>query len=492
MQTTVRQRPKERFNPADARDELNLAEFPITFLGDRVPDGQDTLEFQDTIRDPHTQKPVQRKLTITASTKYGLPTAKDDEVIVGLIQLTKLTNNLTKRDVSFSRYELIHLLGWPDTGQSYARVEESLNRWMTVTLFYDRAWWDNEAKSWVDEKFHILDHVSLYENERHPARNQAQRPLPFSTFTWGKTIFESFRTGYLKRLDLDFYLGLTYPTAKRIYRFLDKRFYHGPRWEFDLREFAFEHVGLSRSYKKAAEIRRKLAPAVKELEQKGLLEPLAESDRYQQVRRGEWRVIFLKKSAPALENKPAKGAVHHLEKELIGRGVTARTAAELVVGHPAEQIVAKLEVFDWLVEKQDKRVSTNPAGYLVDSIRKDYATPAGFEPAARRTEKKQADEQRQKKKAEDLAAKRRDEEQEHAARLAERTHIDNYLRGLTPQERRALEKQALANTGDKLHEAAQGGGPLGDVARRLLIDREVLRVSPLPISTPPAPSPARS
>ena len=64
--------------------------------------------------------------------------------------------------------------------------------------------------------------------------------------------------------------------------------------------------------------------------------------------------------------------------ELVKRGVTKATAADLVQRHPAPLIEAKIEVFDWLVEKQDKRVAKSPAGYLVKSIADDYATPKGF------------------------------------------------------------------------------------------------------------------
>ena len=53
--------------------------------------------------------------------------------------------------------------------------------------------------------------------------------------------------------------------------------------------------------------------------------------------------------------------------------VTRTTAAELVKLHPAETIQAKIEVFDWLVEKQDKRLAKSPAGYLVKSITDDTA-----------------------------------------------------------------------------------------------------------------------
>src|SRR5262249_13369586 len=62
------------------RDEMNLAEFPITVLADRVPRGAKTLIFRAS----------QGQLTITGSDAFGLPTALDADVIVALIQLTKL------------------------------------------------------------------------------------------------------------------------------------------------------------------------------------------------------------------------------------------------------------------------------------------------------------------------------------------------------------------------------------------------------------------
>ncbi len=75
--------PKECY-----RDELNFAEFPLASVSTSLPKGQKTLEFTDEIFDKAKNERVLRKLTITASDKYGLPTAMDDEVILGLIQLT--------------------------------------------------------------------------------------------------------------------------------------------------------------------------------------------------------------------------------------------------------------------------------------------------------------------------------------------------------------------------------------------------------------------
>lgn len=474
--------PRTALRPGDGKDELNLAEFPIALLTDRVPDGQKTLEFHDTIRDSRTGQDVVRKLTITAADKYGLPTAKDDEVILGLIQLTKL-DGFHDRTVQFSRHQLIHLLRWPDTGPSYRRLDEALFRWLGVTLEYEKAWWDNRAKTWVDEGIHVLDRVSLHDAGR-AGRNSLQQALPFSSFTWNEVIFDSFQAGYLKKLNLDFYLSLQSATAKRVYRFLDKRFYHGPRWEFDLAEFAFEHVGLSRGYH-TGKIKEKLAPAIHELVALGFLEELPPNERYVQVCRGQWRVVFLKKketeevdAPPGPE--PLGEQPQRLMAALVERGVTASTAAELVASSSAERIERCVDVFDWLTEKSDKRLSQNPAGYLVKSIRDDYAAPKGYEPKAIRVPKQQAAAQKQKRKQEEQAAQRRQEEQEASARKAQLAHVAGILESLSPEDRQRLEEQAMAHADEKLREAARTADAMGRVARRVLVEREVLRQYPLP------------
>jgi Replication initiator protein A len=140
---------------------LNLAEFPIALLTDRVPAGQKTIEFQDQIYDERKGQIVTRKLIITASDKYGLPTSKDDEVILGLIQLTKLANNFTDRRVDFTRLDLLRLLGWEDTGQNYQRIAMSLCRWTGVFLHWENSWWDKQQQAWTTKGFHIIESFEI-------------------------------------------------------------------------------------------------------------------------------------------------------------------------------------------------------------------------------------------------------------------------------------------------------------------------------------------
>src|SRR5262249_44379182 len=74
----------------------------------------------------------------------------------------------------------------------------------------------------------------------------------------------------IKRLDLELFFSLRSPAAQRMYRFLDKRFYNTPRLSLDLVEFACGHVGLTESHNVAV-LKRRLAPAIAELEEIGFL-----------------------------------------------------------------------------------------------------------------------------------------------------------------------------------------------------------------------------
>lgn len=383
------------------KDELNLAEFPIAALTDRIPDGQTTLVFEDKL-ERRDSAPIVRRLTIMGTPKHGLPTSLDDEVLVGLIQLTKRRSNFDDPRVSFSRYELIELLGWPQSGQSYHRIEESLNRWVGVTLMYENAWWDNTAKSWVDENFHVLDNVTLYDRERRKtgktkasakgskANAKVEKaPLPLSSFKWNEVIFQSFQSGNLKQLDLEFYLKLRLPTTKRMFRFLDKRFYRRIRLDFDLRTLACEHIGMSRSYA-PTELKRRLKPALEELEQLGFLEPLTPEERYSYVSRGCWRIILIRGQATQAADVTIDAGLADLVVALKERGVSAKVSADLVAHHPHDRIRTKIEVFDWLIKNGDKRVGKNAAGYLVSSIKADYQAPGAFkeEEVAKKTKAK--------------------------------------------------------------------------------------------------------
>lgn len=435
--------PREVLKPIGGRDELNLAEFPITLLSDRVPKGCKTLVFEIEPRDIQSGKPITRKVTITGSDAYGLPTAVDDEILVGLIQLTKLRNDFTSPTVPFSRYELVKLLGWTDDGKSYRRIEESIKRWAGVTLYYDNAWWNKETKTWVSETFHIIERSSLIDQETKRIRkSRGQQELALSFFKWNEVIFQSFQAGSIKRLDIDAYFSYNTSIAKRVYRFLDKRFWVRPRWEFDLKEFAFEHIGLSRKYN-VAQIRNKLQPAIDELtqatkERAAFLEEMSPEDRYVKIGKGQWLIILARKPETSRPAHIPLLEPQGLVSELVTRGVSPEVAAELVKTQPQELITLRLEVFDWLRQQRNQKIiKESPTGYLISSIRDRYLTvPKGFESKADRA--KREEQEQAKKQAEE--AKR----QEEAAQVeTEEKAFSDFWESQTDDEREAFKAAAI-------------------------------------------------
>ena len=244
-----------------SRDEMNLAEFPLAVLSTRVNPNIKTLEFQDTI---YTQdkKPITRKWIITGADKFGLPTSSDDEVLMGLLKLTA-DKEFENPKVVFTRYELLKILNWTTEGRSYQRLQKSLDRLSGVRIKAANAFYDNKTKENCTKNFGII--VAYEINSGRGEQNQP------SFFIWSDEMFESFQKGYIKKLDLDFYLSLKSAVSKRLYRYLDKYFYYKSVIELDLFKLAYEKIGISRNFKYASSLKQQINPALEELLQKNFI-----------------------------------------------------------------------------------------------------------------------------------------------------------------------------------------------------------------------------
>jgi len=126
---------------------------------------------------------------------------------------------------------------------------------------------------------------------------------------------------------------------------------------------------------------------------------------------------------------------------LVERGVTAAVAGRLVAEHPEAEVLERLAAFDWLVGRRDGRVSKSPAGYLVESIRKGYAPPKGFE----------SDEGRARRLDQEVERRRRADEERDRAELerrgpddAEEGRLRDFWEGLDEAGRDDVRRRALA------------------------------------------------
>ena len=194
-----------------------------------------------------------------------------------------------------------------------------------------------------------LQHLDNFKLSDQDASRQAQgaasRSSPFSSFSWNEIVFASFQAGPQEaRLRVLPSAQASRPRSGCIAS-STSGFYHSSTLKFDLSEFAFEHIGLSRSYADSGKIKEKLQPAIEELTEAGFLEPMSREERYTKRRPGRVDNYLRPRpaEAPGRPNRsvPEGPEPSGLEKALIERGVTPATAAELVRGirrgaHPAE------------------------------------------------------------------------------------------------------------------------------------------------------------
>jgi len=435
----------------DGRDEMNLAEFPLFSLKRRIPADQKTLSYETDFEDRRTGKTGRRKFQITAGDAYGLPTARDGDVLMALLYFAKEQNKLENQTVHFSRYEMAQLLGWGDGGSTYRDIQAALFKWLGVTLEYQKGWWDHGDKRMKTIGFHVLESVEINDS----AGRTPQAELPFSSVRFSDEFFRSLTNGYVKKLNLAELFSFTVPAAKQMYRFLDKRFYHKKRLEFDLREFACERIGFSRNYK-PSKLKAKLKPALEELEAIGFILAAHPEQRYLAGNtRGKWKIVFEREERNTL-SKPLTGSREErtvnraLVKLLTDRKVAPAKAHELVEDKSIseEQIRFAVEHLDFLLDVYPEKSPKQRGGWLVKAIKEAYEPPSDFVSKAdrQRISKEETAKQKQREKQQQVKEKKRRQADAAAAEKwsEEVRQVDAYLARISKRERETCIEGAIA------------------------------------------------
>jgi hypothetical protein len=157
---------------------------------------------------------------------------------------------------------------------------------------------------------------------------------------------------------------------------------------------------------------------------------------------------------------------------LAERGVNPATVRVTVAGFPAEQIRAQLEVFDWLVARQDPKVSRNPPGFLVRAIQGSYAPPRDFVRPAERARREAAAAERQRRG--EVRSRQRSERA--AAKEAEQQRvIAGFWQSLSAEARTGAEVEALAAASALQRTLMGQGGSAAVACRTALLEGYVLR-----------------
>jgi hypothetical protein len=265
---------------------------------------------------------------------------------------------------------------------------------------------------------------------------------------WNEKIFGSFQSGNLKALDLETYRQLHSPTARRIYRFLDKRFFQRAHWRFDLSHFSYNKIGLSRTaYKDVAQLKRQLKPAIEQLEAAQIIMPVPAKERFKKVARGVWEIHFEKFSKTRQEtfeiDTPDES---QLESKLVARGVGRTQARKLLAEYGDERVRERLEWLDYLEAKKTTGGIKSIPGYLVRSVTDpEFAKPEGFKSAKDKAEETAQKAAREREKAE---ARQRAEKEENARQEAAESELraaGEFLATLPEKKQAKIREMVLAD-----------------------------------------------
>lgn len=213
-------------------------------------------------------------------------------------------------------------------------------------------------------------------------------------------MFSSFKAGYIKTIDLTLYNSLKSAVARRLYRYLDKKFYRTPVIKKPLLMLAFEKIGIARTCKYISSVKQQLLPACEELVEKGYLESFEFSGC-----NPEPMVTFTKKSLVVDDTKiiawknlqerngqvidiaslPVVPTPEMLEVQtmLTERGLALAQVRKLLKVKTAEQLKRVREIvqyFDDLVASNSSKTLQSKEGFLYRAVERSdtFTLPSDF------------------------------------------------------------------------------------------------------------------
>lgn len=138
-----------------------------------------------------------------------------------------------------------------------------------------------------------------------------------------------------------------------------------------------------------AALKRKLKPAINELENIGFIKKMDYKARFDKERVGEWFITIERAKMRTNQQDLLEEEVIDVEEvsdtylNLRAFGVSESMIARLMSEYPKEYLDDKIDALEFLQSKGSDSIE-NPAGFLMESIKNDYAPPKDWKPADER------------------------------------------------------------------------------------------------------------
>jgi hypothetical protein len=413
-------------------------------------------------------KRIEVKATIAPSSLYGLPIIADQDKWFAFEQIISNRRTETgeiKNPVAFTSAELLKVLGrYRDSGKNYNEISEWLDVMTGTMIISEGAVYFAGKKLLAKDRFHVFDRAVSVGKEVEPGK------IADKNYVWlSDWQLENINNNYLLPIDYETYKQFKNHIAKALVPLLQIWLFASSKdGYFEKRYDEICQILNVTQYYQISRIKEQFSFSLDELKQHGYLADW----KIEKTNDGKaFKIVFYhgekfhRDRAKRLEQKEQRGRrkpraasasiteqgitpeppIHTLSEE--GKGlfkqlnmdfqIAALTAYQLVKAKP-EQVKIQLEAYPY------RSRPDNPAGFIIEAIKQEYAPPEGFYEAKQKAEAEtRASAERERLRAEQEAEARAEIEQlqrEEATKERARAFLDQ----MSEAERLALREQCAA------------------------------------------------
>jgi hypothetical protein len=394
------------------RSEVNFLNYPFFALSRKDAQTRTTTEYIDERGDKKFS------WVVSANPRYGYPRPFDQQVfkaIEYIISELKRRNpqQPIKNPIRIgSLYRIAKLMNVADKGRVYKDIKEAILRMKAATIHSKGTFYDKGRKRRVEAAFSLVDQAVFLGEELNNGELADSNYVSF-----GSPYLESWNAKYTKPLDYTYYRSLHSPISARLYDLLGVKFSGNPFINYRYSKLC-QLLPVTR-YQYLARAKQQLEQAHQELISTEFLANV----EWVKVKNDpqDWLVYYWagERAKKEIEEADKQGALPPPDDLELGQmppapstpqqadednddvanalqnfGISKKQALRLAKKYPAQYVLEKLELTQWLVEKKSPLVSKNPQGFLVKALEDDYKPPIQYKSkSTKATQPRESEEQ---------------------------------------------------------------------------------------------------
>ena len=348
-------------------------------------------------------KIVYPRTTIKPDAQLGLPTTADRDKYMAFMKIVtdrKAKLGQVQNPIGFTTYELLKGLGLTDAGFHYEEVNQFLERMVSTTIKSEYAVYFHNTKRFAKDIFHVFNRAVLTGQEL-PDGTVAQMNYVYLS-DWQ---LENINTNYTFPIDFNSYRQLKRDIAKALFGHLHTWFYASRGKPVERKYSELCELLDIQCWPHISKAKQILQPPLDELIR---IRYFQSWDLVHTVDGSDFKLIMSPGEAILRVTRPRIGsanpvqdpAMEALVRALVSRGVREGDARRTLFDVDLERqpVLDQIEWFDDQARRMGPAMS-NPPGFLLATIRENWAVPAGFETSRKKQLRARAAQEREQQSA---------------------------------------------------------------------------------------------